>query len=108
MLPEMPVFDLSFRARCPVCRTTIGGHLVKEKFTCPSCDRGLRSNKTAARRKAMILSLVLTGFVFLSSTHQVLLYLAAAFLPAIFGLFSFKAWLRISVRSNRQHSDCQS
>jgi endogenous inhibitor of DNA gyrase (YacG/DUF329 family) len=101
-IPELPFLAMSFKAKCPECGSLIGGHIVKEKFTCPFCGVHLVSNKQRAFYEACSLAVlvyallaVLANYSAISVTWRPLAMLGAGLGPIVVGWGYFRLRLRV-------------
>jgi len=106
-IPEIPLIDLRYRAECPVCRETMGGHLVRDAFSCPFCRTRLVSNRTRAGKQALLLAIVLylvsLALYNLVDMHEVgwlILAIVANIGAVVFSYLLFKLRLKIEVAGN--------
>jgi uncharacterized protein (DUF983 family) len=106
-IPELPWVSLSFKTRCPSCKETIGGHIVKNRFTCPFCKTILNSNKNEVIKSAVIISAVLyitlflvINFVSISEWPFIMVVLAGSFAPVLVGIGYFKMNFKICNEKN--------
>jgi uncharacterized paraquat-inducible protein A len=83
-LPEPPLMDLPTATsfRCPCCNKNIATWVVSARFSCPSCEKPLSSNKRQAFNRGLIAGtaayLVLAALMYLvaSPGWVVFIYLA--------------------------------
>ena len=106
MIPEIPIIgSLDFKVKCIVCQKPIAGWVVAESnlFSCPSCNQKLRSNFKAARKKAIIVSIVLYAVALIAffitpqeSYAHVVLYVLGGILPLLLGFIVFRNLFKIN------------
>ena len=106
-IPEIPLVNLTFKARCPSCNETIGGHIVKNRFTCPFCKTILISNKNEVTKSAVIIGAILyivlflaINFIAISAWPLVAVVLAGSVAPILVGIGYFKMKFKIANENN--------
>lgn len=97
IFPEVPLVELSFRAKCPACSEIIGGHVVSDNFECPFCHAALSSNKRRCLNQSIWMALALYFLCFVvfnflpkHSVFSVGIFLFASVIPLVFGYAWFK------------------
>jgi len=107
IIPELPWISLSFKARCPSCNETIGGHIVKNRFKCPFCEVILKSNKNEVIKRALIIGVALyitlflvINFVSIDGWPFVVVVVAGSFAPLLVGIGVFKMQFKVSKENN--------
>lgn len=101
-IPEIPWLQLTFKARCPSCKETIGGHIVQSRFRCPFCEAILNSNKKETTKRAVVIGVVLyivlffvINFVSMSTWPQVAAVIAGSLAPILVGIGYFKINIKV-------------
>jgi transposase-like protein len=104
LLPELPIFGLHFRVKCPFCSERMSTRIIKEKFSCPSCLKPLKSNHRYCLRRAILLSCVLYLILFIalnlitmSEKITLLFSLIASAFPLLSGVIYYKKSLKITL-----------
>ena len=102
LIPELPFINLSFKARCPACAEKMGGHLVRDRFTCPFCHSILKSNKKETINTAVIIAIVLyllfalaINFISMKDWILFMTMIAASFAPILIGYTYFKMYFKV-------------
>ena len=106
-IPELPWVSLTFKACCPSCNETMGGHIVKNRFTCPFCKKILNSNINEVTKRATIIGVVLylalflvINFVSISEWPLIVVVVAGSFAPILAGIGYFKIKFKVSNENN--------
>ena len=102
-IPELPIFNLSFKVRCPACAEKMGGHIVRDRFLCPFCKKILRSNKKETINKAVIIAIILyllfalaINFISMKEWELLATMIAASFTPILAGYTYFKIYFKVT------------
>lgn len=102
LFSELPVVSLHHRVKCPLCKEHISTLIIKDKFSCPSCLKPLKSNHRHCLRRAILLSCVLYLILFIAlnlitMSETLLFSLIASVFPLLSGVIYYKKSLKITL-----------
>lgn len=107
LIPEVPMVDLNFKEKCPNCRGFLGGWIVKDRFSCPSCSTLLESNQRHATKVSLTVAVVLylafaaaLNVFNLGTGTKGVLFASGSILPMLVSYVTFKRILKIKVQRN--------